>query len=90
MNFPVDCDSLIMYYFRQRNPLQVEERSTGTLGMKSKKRISEKKSRVMYPNITMNAGLLGCSRQHLYMVLKGKRVSRRLTTRYNELVGEQR
>ena len=46
-----------------------------------------RKRRVVYPNISRHADELGCRREHLWMVLTGRRKSRRLLARYQELVG---
>jgi hypothetical protein len=44
---------------------------------------------VRFPGIMRDARELGVSRIHLYLVLSGKRVSRRLTARYRALHGKK-
>lgn len=46
-------------------------------------------SRVVIPGITSDARKLGVDRTHLYRVLKGERVSKRLMRRYQELKKKQ-
>ena len=52
-----------------------------------KRKVEKRKRRVVYPNISRHADELGCRREHLWMVLTGRRKSRRLLARYQELVG---
>jgi len=44
-----------------------------------------KNGRVKYPGISEHARRLGVSRLHLWMVLQGRRESRRLMERYRRL-----
>lgn len=44
--------------------------------------------RVKFPGIGRSAERLGVSRVHLYLVLSGRRPSRRLLARYNQLKGQ--
>ena len=44
-------------------------------------------SRVKYPGIVADAAALGTTRQHLWEVLQGNRVSKRLMHRYTALKG---
>ena len=59
--------------------------------MKSKKKARETAAakRVRFPGIVRHARELGCRREHLWMVLMKKRVSKSLTTRYYELVARE-
>jgi len=54
---------------------------------KSKVGITKKtiKRRVTYRGIGADADTLGCNRVHLWKVLTGRRVSKSLMARYNEL-----
>lgn len=46
--------------------------------------------RVRYPGIVKHAAMLGVSRQHLWLVLHGRRQSLRLMDRYNQLIERER
>jgi hypothetical protein len=46
-----------------------------------------KTDRVKYPGIVADAAALGTTRQHLWEVLQGNRVSKRLLDRYTALKG---
>ena len=47
----------------------------------------EKRSAVRYPGISRHAAELGVRREHLWMVLTGRRESRSLLSRYAVLTG---
>ncbi len=51
---------------------------------KTKRNQKKPHPKVRFPGITEDAAALGVTRPHLWMVLTGARVSKRLTTRYRE------
>ena len=61
----------------------------GMNGMRpTKGRRHIRRKMVEFPGISVYAEELGVRREHLWMVLTGRRVSRSLTARYNALVGK--
>lgn len=55
---------------------------------KSEPKASRKKTRgrvVLFPGLVSSAKALKVHRNHLYLVLKGRRISHRLLARYREL-----
>ena len=51
---------------------------------------AETKAKKRYPGITRHAEQLGVRREHLWMVLTGRRESRSLRARYAALVREEK
>lgn len=51
------------------------------------KKMHPAKRKVKFPTIGEDAAALGCSRQHLWFVLNGIRISKSLSARYRKLKG---